>query len=251
MKEIFNEILDTFENEDIKEFAKKCIDAAPSYFFQVPASSTRKYHPAYACETPLGLAKHTVAVVLMLNYFFDMEFVRDEFTSRERDLLRVAGIAHDMMKSGSQKEYDKSKWTRFDHPLLASKMVQDIDGLTKAEKVWIGAVISSHMGEWNKDKRYPDLELPKPSNKYQKILHAADYFASRKRLEVKFDNPVTTEKLDLTPDIKTWQVPYGKYTGKTLAEINEINPGYIEWAANNIDKEPDRSLFKEFLNAKA
>lgn len=247
MKEIFDEILATFENDDIKEFAKKCIDAAPPYFFQVPASSTYKYHPRYACETPLGLAKHTVAVVLMLNYFFDIESIRNEFTSRERDLLRVAGIVHDMMKSGSQKEYEKSKWTKFDHPLLASKLVQDVDGLTKTEKVWIGAVVSSHMGAWNEDKRHPDIKLPKPSNKYQIILHTADYLASRKRLEVQFDNTIAAEKIDLTPDVKTWQVPYGKYTGKTLAEINEVNPGYIEWAAKNIEKEPDRTLFSDFL----
>ena len=45
---IFDSVLDTFENEDIKKFAKNCIDTIPSYFYKVGASSTGKWHPAYA-----------------------------------------------------------------------------------------------------------------------------------------------------------------------------------------------------------
>ena len=44
---IFESLLGTFENEDIKKFAESCIDTIPSYFWEVGASSTGKYHPAY------------------------------------------------------------------------------------------------------------------------------------------------------------------------------------------------------------
>lgn len=37
---IFNVILDTFENEDIKELTVKMIDDIPDYFFDIGASST-------------------------------------------------------------------------------------------------------------------------------------------------------------------------------------------------------------------
>lgn len=243
MKEIFDEILATFENEDIKTFATKCIDAAPPYWHSVPSSSTGKYHPQYALGDG-GLVRHTLALVRILNHMFGVESIANQFTSRERDLLRTAGIAHDMMKSGTQEDYEKSKWTKFDHPLLAARMVYDMDGLNKDERKYIATAISSHMGQWNSDKRHPNIVLPKPEDKSQIILHLADYLASRKDIEIKFDNlPETKEEL---PDINTWIVRFGKYkdAGLTLPQIAEKDPGYIAWARNNVSIEPAKSLLK-------
>jgi len=243
MKEIFDEILATFENEDIKTFATKCIDAAPPYWHSVPSSSTGKYHPQYALGDG-GLVRHTLALVRILNHMFGVESIANQFTSRERDLLRTAGIAHDMMKSGTQEDYEKSKYTKFDHPLLAARMVYDMDGLNKDERKYIATAISSHMGQWNSDKRHPNIVLPKPEDKSQIILHLADYLASRKDIEIKFDNlPETKEEL---PDINTWIVKFGKYkdAGLTLPQIAEKDPGYIAWAKNNVSIEPAKSLLK-------
>lgn len=243
MKEIFDEILATFENEDIKTFATKCIDAAPPYWHSVPSSSTGKYHPQYALGDG-GLVRHTLALVRILNHMFGVESIANQFTSRERDLLRTAGIAHDMMKSGSQEDYEKSKWTKFDHPLLAARMVYNMDGLNKDERKYIATAISSHMGAFNSDKRHPNIVLPKPEDKSQIILHLADYLASRKDIEIKFDNlPETKEEL---PDINTWIVKFGKYkdAGLTLPQIAEKDPGYIAWAKNNVSIEPAKSLLK-------
>jgi len=243
MKEIFDEILATFENEDIKTFATKCIDAAPPYWHSVPSSSTGKYHPQYALGDG-GLVRHTLALVRILNHMFGVESIANQFTSRERDLLRTAGIAHDMMKSGTQEDYEKSKYTKFDHPLLAARMVYDMDELNKDERKYIATAISSHMGQWNSDKRHPNIVLPKPEDKSQIILHLADYLASRKDIEIKFDNlPETKEEL---PDINTWIVKFGKYkdAGLTLPQIAEKDPGYIAWAKNNVSIEPAKSLLK-------
>lgn len=243
MKEIFDEILATFENEDIKTFATKCIDAAPPYWHSVPSSSTGKYHPQYALGDG-GLVRHTLALVRILNHMFGVESIANQFTSRERDLLRTAGIAHDMMKSGTQEDYENSKWTKFDHPLLAARMVYDMDGLDKDERKYIATAISSHMGAFNTDKRHPNIVLPKPQDKSQIILHLADYLASRKDIEIKFDNlPETKEEL---PDINTWIVKFGKYkdAGLTLPQIAEKDPGYIAWAKNNVSIEPAKSLLK-------
>ena len=244
MKEIFDEILATFENEDIKAFAQNVIDAAPAYFFEVPASSSLKYHPAYACTVPLGLAKHTVALVRILNHMFGVESIANQFTSRERDLLRVSGIAHDMMKSGTQEEYERNKYTKFDHPLRAAKMIMEIDGIGVDERKFCARAIASHMGEWNVDKRNPDVVLPKPENKYQIILHLADYLASRKDIELKFDNlPETEAKL---PDINEYRFTFGKHSGETIPEVYEKDPGYIRWAKENMEKEPVKSLLANF-----
>lgn len=249
MKEIFDCILETFENEDIKQFAKNVIDAAPPYFFLVPASSSLRYHPQYACETPLGLAKHTVALVKLLNHMFGVESIAQNFTSRERDLLRVSGIAHDMMKSGTQEEYEHNKYTKFDHPLRAAEMIKHIDGIPEVERNFCAHVIESHMGAFNTDKRHPDVILPKPTDKYQIILHLADYLASRKDIEIKFDDvaiPATTPPAEQLPDIENWHFPFGKHFGQTIPEVYALDPGYIRWAKENMEKEPAKSLLKNF-----
>ena len=161
--------------------------------FKVAASSTGKYHPQFALGDG-GLARHTVALVRILNHIFGVESVANKFTSRERDLLRVAGIAHDMMKSGTQEEYEKNKYTKFDHPLRAANMVRDLKGLPIEEKEYIASAIESHMGQWNESKRDPGIILPKPETDAQILLHVCDYLASRKDIDVKFDAPIPEVK---------------------------------------------------------
>ena len=94
-------VLDMIENEDIKEFAIVLLDNLPEYIWAVPASSTGKYHPAYSLGDG-GLMRHQIAVVRFLNFFFELEQYNSKLTSREMDLMRVAGLVHDGMKSGSQ-----------------------------------------------------------------------------------------------------------------------------------------------------
>ena len=242
---IFDEVLNTFENEDIKEFAIKVIKNFDPYIWKVPASSTGKYHPSYSLGDG-GLMRHTVAAVRLLNHMLSVDSVKNQFTSRERDLLRVALIAHDCKKSGSQEDYEKSKYTKFNHPLLAAKFIQNIDGLNKEEKFYIGKVIASHMGQWNTDKRSPDIVLPTPETDPQIIVHLADYLASRKDIEIKFDTDKIASEPEELPDINTWKFPWGKYKGKTIPEVASENRGYIHWAKENMDKEPAKSLLKNF-----
>lgn len=168
---------------------------------------------------------------------FGVESVANQFTSRERDLLRVAGIAHDMQKSGSQEDYEKSKYTKFDHPLRAANMVRKLSGLPEEEKEYIASAIETHMGAFNTDKRNPGIILPKPETDAQILLHVCDYLASRKDLEILFDNlPEVENRPDhskkLTPDdvdVNDFQIKFGKYAGLTWPEIEAENPGYLDW----------------------
>ena len=243
---IFDEILTTIENEDIKQFAEKCVNELSPYFYVVPASSTGKYHPSYSLGEG-GLLRHSIAVVRFLNHMFNVESIANQFTSRERDLLRVAAMMHDSRKSGSQEEYERSKWTKFNHPLLAAELIRSLDGLPREEIELIAHAIESHMGIWNTDKRYPNLVLPKPQDKYQIILHLADYLASRKDIEMKFDGfDLPENKPEPLPDINDWRFTFGKYSGKTIPEIAAIDQGYIRWAKENMEKEPARTLLKDF-----
>lgn len=237
---IFDSLLETFENEDIKNFAKECINTIPSYFWLVGASSTGKYHPQYALGD-LGLARHTCALVRFLNHILSIDCYKNDFTSRERDLLRVAGIMHDSRKSGSDDDYVKNKYTKFDHPLLAANEVRSVIGFIQESEVeLVASMIESHMGQWNVDKRSP-VTLPLPTNKYQKLLHLADYLASRKDVEVLF----TEEEKPESPKLEDFVLDFGKHRGKTLLDIKQCDPGWITWAKANITKEPVKTLLEQ------
>ncbi len=239
---IFNPLLDTFENEDIKNFAKECIETIPDYFWNVGASSTGKYHPQYALGD-LGLARHTCALVRFLNHILNIDCYKDDFTSRERDLLRVAGIMHDSRKSGNDDDYARSKFTKFDHPIMAANEVRTTIGfIPEGEVELVAATIESHMGQWNTDKR-SKVVLPLPETKYQKLLHLADYLASRKDIEVLFDNYEIPKKE--VPKLEEYIFTFGKHNGEKLIDVAKSDAGYIAWAKENMTREPVKSLLAQ------
>lgn len=243
---IFDEIIDTIENDDLKKFmVDKCLPTIPEWFWVAPAASSGRHHP----KTSLGeggLARHTVAMCRILNYMFELENFYNKYTSRERDLMRIGALMHDTRKSGSQEDYEQNKQTRFDHPLLAAEVVRELDGIDPAEKELICGIISTHMGQFNTNKKYPDIILPKPKNKYELMVHLADYLSSRKDIEIQVGIPAESKnKTDDIPDINTWRFDFGKYSGKTIPEVMEINKGYIHWAKENVNKEPARTLLRQ------
>lgn len=239
-------ILDTFENEDIKEFAIVLLDDFPEYIWHVGASSTGKYHPTYSLDEA-GLMRHQIAVVRFLNFFLELEQYSSKLTSRERDLIRLSGLIHDGRKSGSQEDYEKSKYTRFNHPMLMADVVRSFDGkyLDHEEIEMVADTISRHMGQWNIDKK-TGMELPKPNNKFARMVHVADYLASRKCLTMDFDEyGYRNDRKQELPDINTYVVPFGKkHKGELLVDVAKNDPGYITWCKENIISEPMRSVLK-------
>ena len=111
--------------------------------------------------------------------------IGDKYTEKEKDLMLMALLIHDGLKSGNPKE----KYTRFDHPLLMADFLMDNEealGLEVEEIEFLGDVIKTHMGVWTKD--YNGVEvLEKPQTKYQNFVHMCDYLASRKCILVPFD----------------------------------------------------------------
>lgn len=236
-------VLDTIENEDIKEFAVALLDELPEYIWTVPASSTGKYHPAYSLGDG-GLMRHQIAVVRFLNFFFELEQYGSKLTSREMDLMRVAGLVHDGMKSGTQEQFEKSKYTKFEHPMLmAIKVRECTDYLPLNELELIADVISKHMGQWNTDKK-SSITLPKPSDKFSRMLHVADYLASRKSLTMDFENFEAAKQEK--PDLDTFVIPFGKkHKGELLIDVAKNDPSYIDWMRKELDRYPFNVLIKE------
>ncbi len=235
-------ILNTIVSEDIREFAETLVEGLPDYIWHVGASSTGKYHPAYSLGEG-GLMRHQIAVVRFLNYFFELEQYNTKFTSREMDLMRVAGLVHDGRKSGEQVDYEKNKFTKFDHPLQMANIIRSYDGqyLNHDELEFIAHCIESHMGQWSTEKKSSTV-LPKPMDEYQHFVHLADYLASRKDLTMAFDASAQP-KVEL-PNVNEYILDFGRHKGKKIVDVFKYHRDYLEWCKENFRREPLMSLIK-------
>lgn len=185
MKDTFNKELTYIKNPKYRDNAKKLIELLPDYFYEVAASSTGKYHPAFALGEG-GLVRHTKVAAKIAYELANNEVIGYSFTSDEKDLMIIALIMHDGLKHGKVKE----KYVRFDHPILMANYIKenkDKTTFTDNEIEFLSNVISSHMGIYNTNP-YSDVVLPVPHNKYQRFVHMCDFLASRKFLDVKFEN---------------------------------------------------------------
>ena len=169
------------KDDQIREDLKQLVGKLPDYFFEIPASSTGKYHQAFA-STNHGLVKHT-KVAVRIAYELLNNPALNNFTSREKDLIIMALVMHDSIKSGIEKE----KYTRFDHPLLACEFIKENSTLPSEDIELLTHMISSHMGIWNTDYNGNEI-LEVPKDRYQYFVHMCDYLASRKVINVKFDD---------------------------------------------------------------
>jgi uncharacterized protein (DUF3820 family) len=148
------------------------------------------------------------------------------------DLMRIAGLVHDGRKSGEQSDYEKSKFTRFEHPIQMANVIRSYDGqyLGHDELEFIAHCIESHMGQWATDKKSKAV-LPKPMDEYQQFVHLADYLASRKDLTVAFDS---IEAPKITPaNVDDYVIGFGKYKGMKLIDLFNKDRSYCMWLKEN------------------
>ncbi len=241
-KELVQPILNTITNSDIKEFAMVLLEDMPDYIWHIGASSTGKYHPTYSLGEG-GLMRHQIAVVRFLNFFFELEQYNSKLTTRQMDLMRVAGLLHDGRKSGSQQDYEASKYTRFNHPLLMADEIRKYDGkyLDHEEIEFIADVVSKHMGQWSEDRK-SNVVLPKPNDRFSRMLHVADYLASRKCLTMDFTGYIEPKSTTINPE--EYVLPFGKYSGQKLIDIYKAHPDYCDWMENNIHKRDVLAVLK-------
>lgn len=174
-------------NEDIKRDLKEMINLLPDYFFTIPASSTGKYHPAFASGNR-GLIRHTKVAVQIAYDLLSLEMYNEKFTPKEKDLIIYALILHDGLKCG----IEKSEYTLFTHPILISEFILAKSKLNNDDKELVSNMVRSHMGQWNTNK-YEETVLPKPKTKYERFVHICDYLASRKYIDVKFNSDNNVE----------------------------------------------------------
>lgn len=183
--EVFNKEYEYIRSDKYKKCAKELINLLPDYFFNVQASSTGKYHPSFTLGDG-GLVRHTKVAVRIAHELLENNSLGHKFTDDEKDLIIMSILIHDGMKHG----INEDKYTKFEHPLIICDYIKEHkDKLSLDDKDinFIVSVVSSHMGEWNTNP-YSNVTLPIPKDKYQRFVHMCDFLASRKFLDVKFDN---------------------------------------------------------------
>ncbi len=182
--EIFSVEINYINNADLKESLKLIVDKLPDYFFYEAASSTGKYHPKYALGDG-GLLRHSKAATKIGLELLNNPLIGSKYSPREKDMLLLSLLVHDGLKRGLTEE----KYTRVDHPILMANFILDnyqTFKLNLEDAKFISDVIKTHMGPYNTDFN-GNVVLETPKNKYQSFVHMCDYLASRKCLEVPFD----------------------------------------------------------------
>lgn len=239
-KKVFKRLLDAFETEEYRAYCEDMIMEIPGYIFEIPSSTSMKYHNATQCK-PHGQLYHILMFGEIMNYILNLEYVKIKTTTEERDQLRCSPIFHDAIKCG----LNGSKFTVFEHPMLAAEWVlktKVAHDISREAKETIARYCAAHSGEWTTNKRSSTV-LPAPANDKEFLVHLCDYLSSRSNLDMMYDDELVNELSDVDP--LDYVMPFGKYVGKTIKEIKEIDMQYLIWAKANVDKEP----LKTYLNS--
>lgn len=179
--EIFKDELKLIEVESVKNFTQKILSVIPDYFFEIPASSTGKYHPQYGLGNG-GLVRHTRAAIKIAYELFNLEL----FHPLEKSIILSALILHDGCKHGRK----PGKYSLHEHPIVMVDFIREQETLCLQLEIEVlgnlcGA-IASHMGQWNKND-YSSVVLPLPQTRIERFVHLCDYLASRKFIEIIFN----------------------------------------------------------------
>lgn len=188
--EIFKDEIELIQNPEIKQFVQEEIMVLPDYFFEVPASSTGKYHPKYAIGKG-GLVRHTKAAVGIAKDLLKLKHNQELFSSDTRDCIIAALLLHDGWKHGAE-----SKYTIANHPVVAADHILN-DNPNFAFRKEIADLIRSHMGEWNTDYKTKEVIMPVPKTPEEIFVHECDYLASRKYLLYDFESYYVPEQYAL------------------------------------------------------
>lgn len=171
----FEREINLVQSEDYRMFVRYYLDNfCPSYFWEVGASSSGKYHPKFS-QGVGGLVRHTKAVVMFAEELLRMSsymYMSDE----HKDYVIMACILHDTCKYGIE-EFDKEEYKN--HAKNAAKLV---------DKAWVQyfgnnpsefflSAIRCHMGQWSEREDRPFTNI-------DRCVHMADYMASRSFIDI-------------------------------------------------------------------
>lgn len=172
---LFEPELNQIKDANVRIFTERVLGLLPDYFFVIPASSTGKYHPEFAAGDE-GLVRHTKMVVKLFTDLwtvFSYGIPENEAKQKAHSLCISAIILHDGLKKGIIEQ----TYTTKTHDADMAKYILDLaDGnavggiIPMKEAQQISDLIFTHLGQWGNN----------PESPFQKLVHLADYMASRK-----------------------------------------------------------------------
>ena len=183
--EVFKKELDYIKDERIRKSCSTILDILPDYFYEIPASSTGKYHPSFSLGDG-GLVRHVKVAVRIAKELLDNPCIGNKYNQNEKDMMIMTLILHDGLKSGLV----HNRYTQANHPTLIKNFVienKDKIELTDKELDFFAHAVESHMGYWNTDYDGNEI-LPRPKTKYENFVHMCDFLSSKRFLDVKFEN---------------------------------------------------------------
>jgi hypothetical protein len=251
---VFQPLLDKFETEQIRLYCTDMIKQIPDYIFDMPSSTSGKYHNKTQCQQH-GQIYHILMFAEILNYRLDLKCNKERFKSEEqRDAMRCVPIFHDAIKCG----WNGSAYTVHDHPMLAgawvreAKVEHDIDDKAKEA---IARMCERHSGEWVSSKK-SKIILPEPENAMEVMIHECDILSSRNNIDMQPPEYLNDIFEDLNKPLEFdegYTLTFGKHAGKRLIDIYKSTPDYVVWCEENLHK-PDLQkmikAMKEYLKNK-
>lgn len=242
---VFLSLLSRFETDEMRLYCRDMIKQMPDYIFEIPSSTSGKYHNATQC-LPHGQVYHIIMFAEILNYLLGIKFNQEKFKSpRQRDAMRCVPIFHDALKCG----LDGGLWTVHEHPMLAGAWVRetqvehDIDASAKEA---IARMCERHSGEWTTSSRSKVI-LPEPENEMERMIHMCDILSSRNNIDMQppeyLRDIFEDEQVEMEFD-ENYIMPFGKHSGEKLIDVYSSHPDYVEWMENNINKRDVLNMIK-------
>lgn len=181
-QEVFKCLLDKFETGEMRSYCADMIEQIPPYIFDMPSSTTGKYHNATQC-LPHGQVYHIIMFGTIMNHILSLKSIQTKFPDPERrDEMRCVPIFHDAMKCG----VTKSAYTVHEHPLLAGKWVRECvtaHDIPADAKDRIAKMCESHSGQWTTNSRSKYV-LPEPQTDEEILCHVCDILSSRNDIDM-------------------------------------------------------------------
>jgi len=156
--------IDAIYDEEIRNcVVRTFLDGCPDYFWELPTSSTGKYHSPDE-RGKHGNWIHTKRVFATYANMSESYLEAHKITEKQREAGKAAALIHDMMKYGWPSE--NNEHTQSNHDVIAAEVAKHIGGCSNE----IYLLIHGHMGPWG--------EGMMPENDRQWLFHFADKAAS-------------------------------------------------------------------------
>lgn len=249
---VFKPQLEKFETQEMRLYCEDMIEQIPDYIFEMPSSTSGKYHNATQC-LPHGQIYHIIMFAEIMNYRLALKGNQEKFKSPvQRDAMRCTPIFHDALKCGTS----GSTYSVHEHPMLAGQWVRetnvehDIDDKIKEA---IARMCERHSGEWTSSKK-SKVVLPEPENAMELFVHECDYISSRNNIDMQIPEYLKDIFVDEPIEFdESYTLTFGKHAGMRLIDVYKHMPDYVDWMEQNIHKRDVLSqirAMKEYLKTK-